>query len=91
MAAHQRRVIRILAGAAYNADTPELFYKLDILHQDQLIIYHISCIMYDYNYGNLPESFIGILQHCNNDKKFRFWEESWSVYVDSCSYNELDI
>jgi len=59
LAALQRRVIRILAGAAYNADTIELFYDLNILPLEQLIIYNISCIMYDYNYGNLPESFIG--------------------------------
>ena len=59
MADLQRRVIRILAGAAYNTDTTELFYELDILPLDQLIIYNISCVMYDYNYGNLPESFIG--------------------------------
>jgi len=57
LAALQQRVIIILAGAAYTANTTELFYELDILPLDQLIIYNISCVMYDYNYGNLPESF----------------------------------
>ena len=53
----QKKVVRIIANASYTANTKPLFKELDILNVWDLFDHQISCFMFDFDHGNLPEVF----------------------------------
>jgi len=55
----QKRVIRIVAGAAYGSHTAPLFYKLNILKFEQIKLYQTGEFMYRYDHGLLPAVYKG--------------------------------
>jgi hypothetical protein len=53
----QKKAVRILKNAHFNAHTAELFADLGILPFDKLIVFHRALFMHSVKYGYVPNSF----------------------------------
>ena len=53
----QKRAIRIISSAPFNAHTAPLFSELRILDFENVLKLQLSLLMWDYDHGNLPIAF----------------------------------
>ena len=53
----QKRAIRLLSNAAFTAHTKPLFDNLKILNFEKTINYNFSLLMWEQDYGDLPQCF----------------------------------
>ena len=53
----QKRAIRIITYAKFDADTTPLFAKLKLLKLQDIITLHVACFMYNYTKSNIPNAF----------------------------------
>ena len=53
----QKRTIRIITYAKFDAHTTPLFAKLKLLKFQDIITLYIACFMYNYSNSNIPNAF----------------------------------
>ena len=75
----QKKAIRIIADAKYNASTSNSFKEYKTLPLEQLIQYNKLCFMHLYSNNLLPEAFEGL------------WPVNWSIQGFAGLRNEYDL
>jgi hypothetical protein len=78
----QKRVVRVLARAPFNAHTSALFQDLGILRIDQINFYQVAEFMYRYTYNQLPMSFSNYFKSSSDLHTYNTRNKSNKYFVE---------
>ena len=76
----QKKCLRIMSFAEYNAHTNPIFIKLKILKLADLVLFNTALFMYDYHTNNLPNSFNSFFNPVNQRHSYNTRLASKATY-----------
>ena len=77
----QKRTIRIITYAKFDAHTTPLFAKLNLLKFQDIITLYIACFMYNYSNSNIPNAFNSFFTAVNKSHTYNTRLASKSSFV----------
>jgi hypothetical protein len=84
----QKKAIRHMCIAKFNAHTAELFKDNNLLNFHDIVKYHQSCLIRQYINNTLPSSFTGMfadVSHANRSSR----DDDYNLAVPQINYNFL--
>ena len=83
----QKRAIRTINRASYNAHTDPLFKKCNILKLHDLYDYEVAQFMYRYHSNQLPKSFDNMFQYNYEMQVIHRTRQSHQMHIERCASN----